>query len=313
MKFGIIGTNWITDRLITAAKEHPEFSIGAVYSRTEKTGRAFAEKHNIENVYTDMLEMFQSGDIEAVYIASPNAFHAEQSILAMKNGIHVLCEKPAVTSLTEMDQVIKASRDHQTTYMEAMKSTVTPTFLNLKENLTKIGPLRRFVFHYNQYSSRYDKYKEGIIENAFKPELGNGAKTDLGVYCIAPIVHLVGEPKSVLKNSYLLSTGADGQGSMILNYDEFEAVIMYSKISDSYSPNEIQGENGIIEIDKISDPEQIIIKYKDGQTEDISVKHEFNTMYYEVDEFIKCVHNNQIESTINTHEISRSVTKVLTL
>jgi len=313
MKFGIIGTNWITDRLITAAKEHPKFSIGAVYSRTEETGSAFAEKHNIENVYTDMLEMFQSDDIEAVYIASPNAFHAEQSILAMKNGIHVLCEKPAVTSLTEMDQVIKASRDHQTTYMEAMKSTVTPTFLNLKENLTKIGPLRRFVFHYNQYSSRYDKYKEGIIENAFKPELGNGAKTDLGVYCIAPIIHLVGEPISVLKNSYLLSTGADGQGSMILNYDEFEAVIMYSKISDSHSPNEIQGENGIIEIDKISDPEQIIIKYKDGQTEDISVKHEFNTMYYEVDEFIKCVHNNQIESTINTHEISRSVTKVLTL
>ena len=313
MKFGIIGTNWITDRLLAAAKEHPEFSVGAVYSRTEETGRAFAEKHNIEHVYTDMIEMFQSGDIEAVYIASPNAFHAEQSILAMNNGIHVLCEKPAVTSLIEMDQVIKASNDHQTTYMEAMKSTVTPTFLNLKENLAKIGPLRRFVFHYNQYSSRYDKYKDGIIENAFKPELGNGAKTDLGVYCIAPIVHLVGEPKSVLKNTYLLSTGADGQGSMILNYDEFEAVIMYSKISDSHSPNEIQGENGVIEIDKISDPKQITIKYKDGQTEDISIKHEFDSMYYEVEEFIKCVKNKQLESTINTHEISRSVTKILTL
>jgi scyllo-inositol 2-dehydrogenase (NADP+) len=313
MKFGIIGTNWITDRLIKAAKEHPEFSVGAIYSRSEETGRVFADKHKVTNVYTDMVEMFQSGDIDAVYIASPNAFHAEQSILAMQNGIHVLCEKPAVTSLTEMDQVIKASKDHQTTYMEAMKSTVTPTFLNLKENLAKIGPLRRFVFHYNQYSSRYDKYKEGIIENAFKPELGNGAKMDLGVYAIAPIIHLVGEPKSVLKNNYLLSTGADGQGSMILYYDEFEAIIMYSKITDSHSPNEIQGENGVIEIDKISDPEQIIIKYKDGQTEDISVTHEFNTMYYEVEEFIKCVKNKQLESTINTHEISRSVTKILTL
>ena len=109
MKFGIIGTNWITDRFITAAREHPEFSVGAVYSRTEETGRVFAEKHNIKHVYTDMVEMFQSGDIEAVYIASPNSFHAEQSILAMQNGIHVLCEKPAVTSVTEMDQVINAS------------------------------------------------------------------------------------------------------------------------------------------------------------------------------------------------------------
>jgi len=311
LRFGIIGTNWITERFIKAAVDNPEFSIGAIYSRAEETGKAFADKYGVDHIYTDMVEMFQSGAIDAVYIASPNAYHAEQSILAMENGIHVLCEKPAVTSVKEMDQVISASEKYQTTFMEAMKSTVTPSFLNLKENLDKIGPIRRFVFHYNQYSSRYDKYKEGIIENAFKPELGNGAKTDLGVYCIAPIIHLVGEPKSVLKSNYLLSTGADGQGSMILNYDEFEAVIMYSKISDSHLPSEIQGENGVIEIDKISDPEKVIIKYKDGQIEDISINHEFDTMYYEVEEFINCVKNKQIESTINTHEISRNVTKIL--
>jgi len=311
LRFGIIGTNWITERFIKAAEVHPEFSIGAIYSRATETGKAFADKYGVNHVFTDMVEMFQSGTIDAVYIASPNAFHAEQSILAMENGIHVLCEKPAVNSVNEMEQVISASEKYQTTFMEAMKSTVTPTFLNLKENLNKIGPIRRFVFHYNQYSSRYDKYKEGIIENAFKPELGNGAKTDLGVYCIAPIIHLVGDPKSVLKSNYLLSTGADGQGSMILNYDEFEAVIMYSKISDSHLPSEIQGENGVIEIDRISDPENVIIKYKDGQTEDISISHEFDTMYYELEEFIKCVKNKQIESTINTHEISRNVMKVL--
>lgn len=311
MRFGIIGTNWITDRFIAAGNAHPEFSIGAIYSRTEETGRAFADKYHVEHVYTDMVDMFQSGQIDAVYIASPNTFHAQQSILAMKNGIHVLCEKPAVTFLDEMDQVIQAAEQHQTTYMEAMKSTVTPAFLNLKKNLDKIGPLRRFVFHYNQYSSRYDNYKKGIIENAFKPELGNGAKTDLGVYCLAPIVHLVGEPKSVVKSNYLLSTGAEGQGSMILNYDEFEAIIMYSKISDSHLPSEIQGENGVIEIDRISDPKNIIIKYRDGQTEDISINHEFDTMYYEIEEFINCVKNDQIESAINTHEISRQVTKLL--
>ncbi|MEK5038164.1 Gfo/Idh/MocA family protein [Sporosarcina sp. FSL K6-3457] len=313
MRFGIIGTNWITDRLIAAANAHPEFSIGAIYSRTEETGRSFADKYEVKNVYTDMEKMFQSGDIDAVYIASPNVFHAEQSILAMQNGIHVLCEKPAVTSVDEMDQVIQVANQHQTMYMEAMKSTVTPAFLNVKKHLHKIGALRRFVFHYNQYSSRYDKYKDGIIENAFKPELGNGARMDLGVYTIAPLIHLVGEPKSVLKNDYLLSTGAIGQGSMILQYDGFEAILMYSKISDSYYPSEIQGENGVIEIDKISEPSQIIIKYRDGQTEDISVQHDYESMYYEVAEFITCVNNKQIESTINTHEISRSVAKLLTV
>ncbi|MDQ0429532.1 putative dehydrogenase [Planomicrobium stackebrandtii] len=311
MKFGIIGTNWITDRFIKAAKQHPEFTIGAVYSRTMETGSAFAAKHEVENVYTDLAAMFSSGDIEAVYIASPNAFHAEQSILAMEHGIHVLCEKPAVTSVEEMDRVIEASHTHNITFMEAMKSTVTPSFLNLKKNLSKIGPVRRFVFHYNQYSSRYDNYKNGIIENAFKPELGNGAKMDLGVYGIAPVIHLAGAPESAMKNNYLLSTGADGQGSMILNYPDMEAIIMYSKISDSFMPSEIQGENGIIEIDRISDPKHITIKYRDGSTEDLSVAHEFDTMYYELAEFMECVKNGQLESAINTHAISREVAKLL--
>ncbi|HSP23045.1 MAG TPA: Gfo/Idh/MocA family oxidoreductase [Planococcus sp. (in: firmicutes)] len=313
MRFGIIGTNWITDRMIKAARDLPEFSIGAIYSRADETGRAFADKYGVEHVFTDLAEMFKSGMIDAVYIASPNTFHVEQSVLAMKHGIHVLCEKPAATSAEEFDHIIEASRKHGVTFMEAMKSTVTPTFLNVKKNLDKIGPLRRFVFHYNQYSSRYDKYKEGIIENAFKPELGNGAKTDLGVYCIAPIVHLAGEPQAVLKNTHLLSTGAEGQGSMILNYEGFEAVAMYSKISDSYLPSEIQGELGVIEIDRISDPKIATIKYRDGSTEDLSVEHDFDTMYYELKEFIDCAAGKQRESAVNTHEISRITVKILAL
>lgn len=312
MRFGIIGTNWITDRFLNAAKHHPEFSIGAVYSRTMERGKEFAEKYGVKHVYTDLEEMYQSGNIDAVYIASPNNLHAPQSILAMENGIHVLCEKPAVTSVEEMEEVIATAKKYNTTFMEAMKSTVTPTFLNVKKNLDKIGTLRRIVFHYNQYSSRYDKLKEGIVENAFKPELGNGAHMDLGVYCIAPLLHLVGEPKSVLKNNYLLYTGAEGMGSMILNYNSFEAVLMYSKIMDSFLPSEIQGENGVIEIDRISDPKKATIRYRNGEVEDLSVEHEFPTMYYELKEFIDCVKNGQISSSINTHEISKSTIKLLT-
>ena len=150
MRFGIIGTNWITDRMIKAARDLPEFSIGAIYSRTEETGRAFAEKYGVAHVFTDLAEMFNSGTIDAVYIASPNSFHVEQSILAMKHGIHVLCEKPAALSAEEFDLIVDAAHKYGVLFMEAMKSTVTPTFLNVKKNLDKIGPLRRFVFHYNQ-------------------------------------------------------------------------------------------------------------------------------------------------------------------
>lgn len=311
MRFGVIGTNWITDHFIEAAQHHPEFTINAVYSRTLKRAKEFASKYDVTNVYDDLQQMFTSGHIDAVYIASPNKFHAEQSMLAMENGIHVLCEKPAVTTVEEMDQIIETSKKHGVTFMEAMKSTVTPTFLNIKKHLDEVGQIRRFVFQYNQYSSRYDKLKAGIVENAFKPELGNGAHMDLGVYCIAPLLHLAGEPKAVLKNNHKLYTGAEGMGSMICQYDNFEAVIMYSKIMDSFSVSEIQGERAVIEIDRIDDPKRAILRYRDGKTKDLSVHHQYPTMYYEVEEFIRCVNHHEISSPINSHKISRQTIKLL--
>src|SRR5690625_7969331 len=99
---------------------------------------------------------------------------------------------------------------------------------------------------------------------------------------------------------------------MILNYNDYETIIMYSKITDSFLPSEIQGEKGVIEIDKISKPEKMRIKYRDGESEDLSVEHAFDSMYYEAAEFIKTDNNQQIESLINTHYISRIITKLFT-
>ena len=48
MKFGIIGTNWITDKLLSAGAEIEEFELAAVYSRKEETARKFAEKYGVK-------------------------------------------------------------------------------------------------------------------------------------------------------------------------------------------------------------------------------------------------------------------------
>jgi predicted dehydrogenase len=109
----------------------------------------------------------------------------------------------------------------------------------------------------------------------------------------------------------MLESGVDGEGSMILQYDEMDAVIMYSKITNSYVPSEIQGENGSILIDKIHTPEKVEIKYKDGSIEDISQVQESNSMYYEVKEFITLINNKQYESSINSYENSLITATIL--
>ena len=50
MRFGLIGTNFITDRLMCAGSMIPDFEAVAVGSRSEQTGRAFADKYGIEHL-----------------------------------------------------------------------------------------------------------------------------------------------------------------------------------------------------------------------------------------------------------------------
>jgi len=195
--------------------------------------------------------------------------------------------------------------------MEGMKTTLTPNFKIVKDNLHKIGKIRRYFASYCQYSSRYDKYKEGIILNAFKKELSNGATMDIGVYCIYPMVCLFGAPNEIKVNNFMLESGVDGQGSALFKYDDMDGSIIYSKIANSYLPSEIQGEEGTIIIDSINDMNKITIKCRNEKTEVISVEQIEENMMYEVKEFIELINNNTLESKINSHENSLNTSKIM--
>ncbi|MBY6036653.1 Gfo/Idh/MocA family oxidoreductase [Fictibacillus nanhaiensis] len=311
MRFGVIGTNWITESFIAAASAVESFTLSAVYSRTEEKAKEFAEKNGAEYTFTDLEEMAASSAIDAVYIASPNSFHAEQAITFMNHGKHVICEKPVASNAHELEQMIQTAKENNVLLMEAMRSTVTPNFKSVMDNLHKIGPVRRYFASSCQYSSRYDTYKEGTVLNAFNPTFSNGSLMDIGIYCLYPMVVLFGSPDSVKANGLLLDSGVDGEGSILLNYGDKDAVVMYSKISNSYVPSEIQGENGSILIDHIQDMTKVEIRYKDGTTEDITVKQDKPKMYYEAKEFIELIERGELESNVNSHANSLAVMKIM--
>jgi predicted dehydrogenase len=311
VRFGIIGTNWITESFIQAASKVEGFSLTAVYSRTSEKAEEFAGKFDIKHTYTDLEQFASSNEFDAVYIASPNSLHASQAILSMKNGKHVICEKPMASNTKEISEMIKVANENSVVLMEALKTTLLPNFLAIKENLHKIGQIRRYFASYCQYSSRYDKYKEGIVLNAFNPEFSNGALMDIGIYCVYPAVALFGEPKQIQATSYMLESGVDGEGSILLTYDEMDAVIMYSKITNSYVPSEIQGENGSIIIDQMNTPGSVKIQYKDGSVEDITRTQDSDSMYYEAKEFVELITHNKQQSEMNSHQNSIITAKIL--
>ena len=134
---------------------------------------------------------------------------------------------------------------------------------------------------------------------------------DIGVYCISPMVNLFGKPNTIKANGIMLKTGVDGEGSAVFGYDDMEGTVIYSKISNSYLPSEIQGEEGSIIIDRINAFNSVKIIYRDGREEILSVEQKEANMCYEVEEFVNLIKNGEKESKINSLQVSRDVIEVV--
>lgn len=84
--------------------------LSAVVDSDEGRARAFARRHDVRLVFTDMEEALAEGRPEVVHICTPPWLHAEQSIAAMRAGAWVLCEKPPCGSLAELDRIEAVER-----------------------------------------------------------------------------------------------------------------------------------------------------------------------------------------------------------
>lgn len=258
IRLGIVGTNFISDRLLDAASRcKDDIQVTAVYSRTEEKGAAFAQKHGIQRIYTDYEAFVSSNELDAVYIATPNICHAPQSILALQNGKHVLCEKAIAKDYASLAKMVSAAKENSCVLLEAMRPVFDPFFVFLQEELQNIGRVRRVILDYCQYSSRYDKFRAGVIENAFDPTLANAAIMDIGVYPLHVCAALFGAPRRISSMSTILENGFEGAGHVLLDFGDMKAEVSYSKIAESVTPSVIMGEDGAITFGKINAPPYI--------------------------------------------------------
>lgn len=311
VRFGIIGTSSISDKFVEALKTIKKCEVTAVYSRSVEKGDYFATKHDIKTIYLSLEEMAESQKVDAVYIASPNGLHPSQAIKMMENGKHVICEKAIAPTVKELDEMIRIAKENNVVLMEAMRPTLNPNFNIIKESLEKIGPVRGITASYCQYSSRYDNLKKGELTNIFDPKFSGGALYDIGVYPLYFTIGMFGVPDEYIGGNYLVSSGADGYGNIILKYNDKIASITYSKITDSKLPSEIQGEKGSIIIEKLSTVKGIKILYRDGREEKIEIEIHKNDMVYEAIEFINLIKKGKLESDINSHKNSRKVVEIM--
>lgn len=310
IKLAVIGTNWITERFLAAALESGKFELKAVYSRSLEQAKTFADKFGVNRTFDSLDELAQSDEVDAVYIASPNSFHGPQSIQMMKQGKHVICEKPMASNYALAQLAYQTAVENNVVLFEAFMSPYLPNFKLIKAELPSLGAIRKAHITYCQYSSRYPKYLNGENPNTFNPVFSNGSIMDIGFYCVGSMIELFGEPTSIQAQAHLLDSGVDGNGSIICGYEGFDVVVMHSKTSDSYVPSEIQGEDGAILADMISIGEKVTKITRGGEREDLTVEQNTNPMFYEAIKFAEQVEANRMDN--QAVERSLLISKVTT-
>lgn len=300
IRYATIGTNFIVDRFVAAAQTHGELHYAAVYSRNADTAAAFAARYHADRICTNLEKLAAADDIDGVYIASPNSFHYEQAALLLAHKKHILCEKTITSNTAELKHLITLAEFHQTVLLEAMRSVFTPGYQAITENLFKLGTIRRASFNYCQYSSRYDNFKKGIIENAFNLTFSTGALMDIGVYCVHPLVRMFGLPKELKTDALLLHNGIDGAGTILAGYDTMQAELVYSKITDNRLPSQIQGEQGTMLIDSIDNPHEIVFIDRSGKKKVLFTADRTPDMSGEITAWINLIHEGS-RNNIHNH------------
>ncbi|MDO5729229.1 MAG: Gfo/Idh/MocA family oxidoreductase [Actinomycetaceae bacterium] len=242
LRWGIIGTGGIA---ATFAHQVPAYSTGnivAVGSRRIDTAQTFANRFSIEHAHGSYEELVRNPDVEAVYVATPHAFHLEHALLAVRAGKPVLVEKAFTLNRTQAEHIFMEARAQGVFVMEAMWMRFLPHQLMVREIL-RSGTLGDIVHIRADHGQRLDG-----IDRLERLELGGGALLDLGVYPLSFIQSILGDPEMVDTVGFVNPAGVDENECVTLTYVGALALATANMRARSATSAEIVCRKGRIEL-----------------------------------------------------------------
>lgn len=252
--------------------------------------------------------MIQSGQIDAVYVATTNTIHKEIISLALGRKIAVLCEKPMVLSALETSELIQMARQNSVFLMEGLWSLFLP---HIQQALAWIAEGRIGKLHhmYADFAFRAHPDPESRI---FNPGLGGGVARDIGIYPLALFVHFAGPFCDWQWHTQKATTGVSDhvlfQGLCISGVS-FQGMVSFRMQSGVEA--QFFGEKGSIKLSsQWLRPTSAILQTESGQEIFAPQVHGFG-FQYEVMEVEKNLSEGNIESQIWSFEKSLLVAEYL--
>jgi xylose dehydrogenase (NAD/NADP) len=204
VRIGFLTTARINDAILDGARRGDAVEVVAVGSRDLGRAEEYARERGIERAHGSYEAVLADPDVDAVYVALPNALHVEWATRALEAGKHVLVEKPFSTRPEEVEATFDLAEREGLVLTEAFMYRHQPQAKRLKELVDEgaIGELRlvRAQFSFNLTRT---------VDVRLDAELGGGALLDVGAYCVNVSRLVAGEPEVVHAERVVGPTGVD--------------------------------------------------------------------------------------------------------
>jgi predicted dehydrogenase len=296
IRWGLMATGGIARTFANdLVSQVPDAELVAVGSRSQESADAFADEFDIPHRHSSYAALAADPDVDAIYVSPPHPMHHEATLLALRGGKAVLCEKPFAMDLAESQEMVEVARSSGTLLVEAMWTRFLPTMIRVREIL-EAGTLGELVYLTAEHGQWFAEDPDFRL---FAPSLGGGALLDLGIYPIS-FAHMVfGAPAKITAVSDPAFTGVDKTTSAIFQYDSgAHAVVTTSLAAASANPAVIYGTEARLELDGVFyTPTSFRVVGRDGTVlESYTPPAGGRGMEYEAAEVNRCLREGFTES-----------------
>jgi predicted dehydrogenase len=292
-RWGIVGPGAIAVRFAEAMSLVDGGVLAAVASRSQDRADAFGERFGIPRRYGDVRGLLDDADVDVVYVATPHARHAADTIAALGAGKHVLCEKPLALSSRQARDMVTAARAKRLFLMEAISSRFLPAYAVLRD-VVGTGRVGEPLVVEADFGFRSPVMPGHRL---FDLALGGGAILDLGIYPVQLCSMILGPADRVSADGVVGATGVDELFAAVLHHPGGRLGVVKAALRAGLACTaRISCSDGWIDVPKYMQAPQHVEVGGTGGIERIECGFGPSALRCEIDEVHDCLTSGRTES-----------------
>jgi len=293
-KWGILAPGKMSAKFTKGLELLENAELYAVGSRNSERAHLFASEYGFKKSYGSYEELASDPDLEIVYIASPHSHHHEHTMICLRNGKNVICEKAFALNTREVKEMIDEAKEQGLFLMEALWPPFQPFYKKAHE-IIHSGVLGR-VMHLYAYFSFMPPFNEG--DRKFNLALGGGSLLDIGIYPVIDALTFLGVPSEIKANAVFGKTGSEESLNVIFGYPDDRMASLYSSFRTNTGIGcDIYCEKGNLTVARGRDMSQkVILELHGAEKQEFVFNPPAMGYHWEAEEVMNCLDKGLTES-----------------